>query len=80
MSEQEFKFFCDHVYHYIKSAEQKHGAQKTISLEKWFLILTEEVGELAETILENNANASMIEANHVLAMAFKMIQRVYAEL
>jgi NTP pyrophosphatase (non-canonical NTP hydrolase) len=51
----------------------KHGEQPDITQAGWFVILTEEVGELAQAIVEGNAPRHIAdEAAQVAAMAYRV--------
>lgn len=54
----------------VKWGNQEH------SLEKWFIILSEEVGEMAKAILENDLPGLLKESNSVATLAIKIYRMV----
>lgn len=56
----------------------KWGAQRSHTLDHWNTILSEETGELAEAILEDNLDAVRKEAVQVAAVAAQIIEALDA--
>ena len=60
----------------IERAIKLHGLQQDISLEKQFVILSEEIGEVAKDILENNLDNVEVEIVQSIAMLVKLYKLV----
>lgn len=56
----------------LADAIEKHGLQNGVTFEKQFLILMEEVGEVAKDLIDGKLPEAMKEIHQVLAMIYKL--------
>lgn len=56
----------------LADAIEKHGLQNGVTFEKQFMILMEEVGEVAKDLIDGKLPEAMKEIHQVLAMVYKL--------
>lgn len=55
----------------------KHGLQRNVSIDRQYLIMLEEIGEIAKAIIEDDLDNAQIEITQSIAMLIKLYWRIY---
>ena len=64
----------------LAEAIEKHGLQNGVSFEKQFLILMEEIGEVAKDLIEDKLPRALKEVYQVIAMCYKLAAYIKREI
>lgn len=79
LSEVETNIIVEEIRAEMRRQDAKWGSQRQLSNERWLAILTEEVGESAKEVLEENPHLLQVELIQSAAVIFQWLKALKSQ-